>query len=104
MAMQDLAAFIEAQLSAELWLANDEDQRTRPTPRPGGKGFYPSPLPSPFRYTFNPARIEIDCEIRRTLLHAAEDHDVSRGELLRAFGEAYRTHPDFDPRWLRTER
>lgn len=98
--MRDLAAFIQSQLDTEEWLAHDEEQRTMPTPRPGGQGFYPPPLPSPFRYTFNPARIVADCAMRRTLLQVADEHADARAEILRALGEAYRTHPDFDPRWL----
>ncbi|UKJ63707.1 hypothetical protein H1Q78_19240 [Cellulosimicrobium cellulans] len=99
--MRNLVEFLESQLDAEYWLANDEDQRTRPTPRPGGKGFYPPPIPSPFRYTFNPARAHADCTMRRTLLRVADEHEDVRGEILRALGEVYRSHPDFDSSWLR---
>lgn len=98
--MRDLVEFLQSQLAAEEWLAHDEEKRTMPTPRPGGKGFYPPPLPSPFRYTFNPARMLADCTMRRSLLRVADEHADARAEILRALGEVYRTHPEFDARWL----
>lgn len=98
--MGGLVEFLQEQFASEEWLAGDERGRITPPPRPGG-GFYPAPLPSPFRYVFNPARAEADCTMRRTLLRLVESDDLSRTTVLRAIGEVYRSHPDFDPAWLR---
>ncbi|MBN0039342.1 hypothetical protein JN535_04030 [Cellulosimicrobium cellulans] len=98
--MAGLVEFLQEQFASEEWLAQDERGRITPPPRPRG-GFYPAPLPSPFQYVFNPARAEADCTMRRTLLRLVESDDLSRATVLRALGEVYRSHPDFDPTWLR---
>lgn len=99
--MSGLVEFLQEQFASEEWLARDERGRITPTPRPKG-GFYPAPLPSPFQYVFNPARVEADCTMRRTLLRLVESDELSREAVLRALGEVYRSHPDFDPSWLST--